>query len=213
MRVYQYFLNIMETNVDFLNFLDRCTQKDKDAWDIFVEKYTKLIYNYIIRTLKKYYYFSQNDEVDEIFNRIFVALLDKNCRRLKNFRGQNERSFGAYLREISFHITIDFLREQKNFIELEQIKYRVSEDDKYELWALRELKGILITLRDELPERHKYLFRLLYEEGLDLSEIAQMMGLKLNAVHQLKFRMINNLIKIAKGRNLYHELKVYISES
>jgi len=206
-------MNTMETNVEFLEFLDRCANKEKEAWDIFVQKYSSLIYNYIIRTLKRYNYFFQNDEVDEIFNRIFLALLDRRCRRLKNFRGQNERSFGAYLREISFHISIDFLREQKTFLELEQIQYRISDEDKYEKFDRKELKDIIGTMRDELPERHKYLFKLVYEEGYELSEIAEIMRLKLNAVHQLKFRMINNLIKIAKKKNIYHELKKFISDS
>lgn len=205
--------DIMETGDDFLDFLNRCTLKEKDAWDLFVERYSNLIYNYIIRTLKKYYYFFQNDEVDDIFNRIFVALLDKNCRRLRNFRGKNERSFGAYLREISFHITVDFLREQRNFVELEQIQYRICDDDKNERFDLKELKELIGVLRDELPERHKYLFKLIYKEGLDLSEIADIMNLKLNAVHQLKFRMLNNLAKIAKKKDLYHELKTFISDS
>ena len=94
----------LKTNTDFLEFLEKCANRDKEAWNAFVEKYGNLIYNYILRTLKRYNYFFQNDEVDEIYDRIFLALLDKKCRRLRNFRGQNERSFGAYLREISFHI-------------------------------------------------------------------------------------------------------------
>ncbi|MGA1843045.1 MAG: RNA polymerase sigma factor [bacterium] len=205
-------MNTTQTDIEFLEFLNKCADKEKDAWDIFINKYSNLIYNYIIRTLKRYNYFFQNDEVDEIFNRIFLALLDKKCRRLRNFRGQNERSFGAYLREISFHISIDFLREQKNFIELEQIQYFVSDDDKYEGLDRRELKEIIACLKNELPERHKYIFKLIYEEGHELAQVAEILELKLNAVHQLKFRMINNLIKIAKKKNLYYELKKFISE-
>jgi len=206
-------MNMIQTDIEFLEFLNRCADKEKDAWDTFITKYSNLIYNYIIRTLKRYNYFFQNDEVDEIFNRIFLALLDKKCRRLRNFRGQNERSFGAYLREISFHISIDFLREQRNFVDLEQIEYRVSDDDKYEGLDRRELKDIIECLRNELPERQRYIFRLIYEEGHELAQVAETLELKLNAVHQLKFRMINNLIKIAKKKNLYDELKKFISES
>ncbi|MBN2373427.1 sigma-70 family RNA polymerase sigma factor [bacterium] len=203
----------METSNNFLDFLRRCSLREKDAWDLFVERYSNLIYNYIIRTLKKYYYFFQNDEVDDIFNRIIVALLDRNCRRLKNFRGENERSFGAYLREICFHITVDFLREQKDFVELEQIQYRICDDDKSERFDDKELKDIIEILRDKLPERHKLLFTLIYKEGLDLDEIADMMDLKLNALHQLKFRMLSNLAKIAKKMDLYNDLKSFISDS
>ena len=76
----------------------------------------------------------------------------------------------------------------------------------------KDLEKVLLSLREELPDRHDYLFGLIYDEGLDLSEVAEIMDLKLNAVHQLKFRMINNLIKIAKKKNLYDELKIYISD-
>ncbi len=205
--------SVMEINEEFLEFLEKCTRKEKEAWDDFVERYSRLIYNYIIRTLKKYYYFSNNEEVEEIYNRIFIALLDNNCRRLKNFRGKNERSFGAYLREISFHMTVDFLREQKSTVGLEVIQYKICEDDNYKYFDSYELKEIIKTIKNELPSRHKDIFRFLYEEELNLTEIAEIMKLKLNAVHQLKFRMINNLIKIARKKKLYDELKKFISDN
>ncbi|MGA1866949.1 MAG: RNA polymerase sigma factor [bacterium] len=204
--------DLMESNEQFLDFLDDIINQDKKAWDQFVEKYGNIIYSYINRTLKRYHYSFQNDEIEEIFDRIFVALLDRDCRRLRNFRGENERSFVAYLREISFHLTIDFLREQKSFVDLEEIQYRISDDNKFKKIETKDLKKLINELKDGLSERHHYLFRLIYEEDLSLSNIAEIMALKINAVHQLKFRMVNNLVKIAKKKNLYEELKSFISD-
>ncbi|MGA1840909.1 MAG: RNA polymerase sigma factor [bacterium] len=196
----------MENNKDFLDFLDLCTQKDKIAWNKFINKYSNLIYNYIIKTLQRYNYFFQEDVLEEIFNSVFLALLDKDCRRLKNFRGQDERSFMAYLREIVFNLTIDFLREQKRIVSLECVgQVDLDKDKDKELDTLSLLKTISI-LKEGLSERYKYLFKLIYEEDLGMSEIANIMNLKLNAIHQMKFRMINTIIDIAKKKNLYHEL-------
>ncbi|MGA1863928.1 MAG: RNA polymerase sigma factor [bacterium] len=197
----------MENNRDFLDFLDLCTQKDKVSWNKFINKYSNLIYNYIIKTLRRYNYFFQEDVLEEIFNSVFLALLDKDCRRLKNFRGQDERSFMAYLREIVFNLTIDFLREQKRIVSLECVGQADLEKDykDKELETLSLLKAISI-LKDGLSERYKYLFKLIYEEDLGIPEIADIMNLKLNAIHQMKFRMINTIIDIAKKKNLYHEL-------
>jgi RNA polymerase sigma factor (sigma-70 family) len=175
-----------------------------------VETYGNPIYNYIVRTFKRYSYSFQNDEVDETLNSVFLALLDENCRRLKNFRGQNERSFRAYLREISFHITVDLLREKKNFIDLGQIQYYISTKNDYGRLDYIDLEKIILALRKELPQRYNYLFKLIYEEDLDFSEIAEILDIKLNALHQLKFRMIKNIIKISKKKGLYHELKTYL---
>jgi RNA polymerase sigma factor (sigma-70 family) len=197
----------MEINKDFLNFLDLCTQKDRDAWDHFINKYSNLIHNYIIKTLQRYNYLFQEDVIEDIDSRAFLALLDNDCKRLKNFRGQDERSFIAYLREIIFNLTVDFLREQKRFIALECIEHINTEKDQdKELDDFNLLKTIM-TIKDELSERHKYLFKLIYEEDLGISEIAKIMNLKLNAVHQLKFRMIKSIIDIAKKKKVYYKLE------
>jgi len=200
----------MDIQKDFLNFLDKCVKKDKVAWDRFIEKYSNLVYKYIIKTLNRYTYTFQNGEVSEIFNSIFLALLDEDCRRLRNFRGQNEYSFLAYLREISFHITIDFLRIQRRFIDVEKIQNFISTEDSSTQLDHRDLTQIILKLKDELPERHKYLFKLIYEEDLNPSKIAGLMNINLNALNQLKFRMLKNIIKIAKKKNLYQELSVFI---
>jgi len=202
----------MDIQTDFLDFLNKCVKKDKFAWDRFTDKYSNLVYKYIVKTLNRYSFIFQNGEVDEIFNNIFLALLDEDCRRLRNFRGQNEYSFLAYLREITFHITVDFLREQRRFIDLEKIQNCISTNDISTKVDYRDLSSIISKLKDELPERHKYLFKLIYEEDLNSSQIAEIININLNALHQLTFRMVKNIIKIAKKNNLYQELKLFINE-
>jgi RNA polymerase sigma factor (sigma-70 family) len=141
-----------------------------------------------------------------------LTLLDDNCKRLSNFRGQNERSFRAYLREISFHITVDFLRKKRNFIDIDQIQYCISTKNDYEMVDYGDLEKTIMTLRKELSQRHNYLFKLIYEEELDFAEIAEILNIKLNALHQLKFRMIKNIIKISKRQGLYNELKIFMTD-
>ncbi|MGA1790669.1 MAG: RNA polymerase sigma factor [bacterium] len=200
----------MEVNKDLLNLIERCIKKEKDAWNTFVGTYGKLIYNYIIRSLGRYSYPFQDDDLDEIFNNVFLALIEDNYKRLRNFRGQNEHSFAAYLRKISFHICVDFLRQQRRFQTLEQIEYKICSKDNYENLDYKYLKEIIGDIKEHLPERHNYLFELIYEEDLDSPEIAEILNIKLNAVHQLKFRMTQNLIKIIKKKNLYEELEIFM---
>lgn len=192
----------MKKNTEFLDFLYKCANKDKKSWDIFVERYSKLIYNYIIRALEIYNYPFHADEVEDIFISVFLGLLDKDCRKLKNFRGHNERSFGAYIREITFNITIDFLRKQRRSVNYEEIQNIISDGKINEKLNNMELEEIIFMLKGRLPERQKYLFKLIYEKGWELSEVTDIMKLKLNAVCQLKHRMINKLIKFAKEEHL-----------
>ena len=200
----------MKANKDFLNLIKACINKEKAAWNTFVVTYGKLIYNYIIRSLRRYSYPFHDDELDEIYNNVFLALIEENYKRLRNFRGQNERSFAAYLRQISFHISIDFLRQQRKSQPLEQIEYKICAKDNYERLDYEVLREIIGDIKGRLPERHNYLFHLMYEEELDSSEIAEILNIRLNALHQLKFRMIQNLIKIIKNKNLYEDLEIFI---
>ena len=199
----------MEDNKDFVDFLNRCKKREKEAWNYFVEKYANLIYQYIIKTLRRYSYSFQDDEVDDIFHNVFLALLDEDCKRLKKFRGRDEYSFLAYLRVISFNKAVDYLRKQKNFIDLEKIQHRASDPNVIEKSDHSDLKNIILMIKEDLPERHNYLFKLIYEEGFVFSEIAEIMNIKINAVHQLKFRMIQNIHKIAKKKDLYRVLKYF----
>jgi RNA polymerase sigma factor (sigma-70 family) len=193
--------------------LKRCAIKDKEAWNTFIEKYSSYIYLYINKTLRRYTVASQNGEADEVFNSIFLALLDNDCKRLKNFRGQNEYSFLAYLREISFHITVDFLRKRRNFVDLEKVQNYFPERDYSMRLDQKDLSEMFSIVSDELPPRHHYLFRLVYKEELDSSEIAEIMNINLNALSQLKFRMMKNIIKIAKRKGLYQELKIFLVDT
>lgn len=221
----------MNKDKEFMKFLSNCIDGDQDSRNAFVDKYNNLLTNYVIRTLKRYNYppyineiYEQSETrtdavdafecVDDIVSRVYLSLFDQNCRRLRNFRGQNERSFGAYLREVSFHYTVDYLRGLENFfevVELDEILDRLSPDNPYEIIGKKELTKCISKIKKELPDRHKFLFKLTYEEGFDLSEISEILDLNIKAVHQLKFRMINNLIKIAKKQEVYDGLKDFIN--
>ena len=137
----------MEDNTDFLNFLDRCRKKERDAWNIFMEKYGNLIYNYIIKALRRYYYPLQDDKIDDIFHDVFLALLENDCKRLKVFRNRDEYSFIAYLRVISFNTSVDYLRKQKTFVDLENIQYRISDHNCNKKFDQRELQNIILMIR------------------------------------------------------------------
>jgi len=193
-------------NERFLDLLDRLAKKDKKAWDFFVDQYTHLIYNYVIKTFQRYHYCFQMEEVEDICHRVLLALLDHDCQRLKNFKGENEYTFIAYLRAICFHMTIDFLREQKRFVRLEDMHSHASDHDHDDALDQKDLKALISTLKDHLSDRHRYLFKLIYEEEWEMPEVAKIMHLTLNAAHQLKFRMIGQLIKIAKEKDLYHHI-------
>ena len=200
----------MGTEKDFCELLQRCRARDKDAWEVFIEHYGRIIYHYIIKTMKRYLYAYNEDDLDDIFNNVFLALLSENCKKIREFRGCNERSFLAYLRVIIFHIAIDYLREKKSFIDLERIQHLDLTSGGPAKMDRRDLKEMILILREGLPARYNLLFRLIYEEGFNFSEIADIMNMKINAVHQLKYRMVCKIRQIALQKDLYADLQFMI---
>lgn len=203
----------MQTKYNFLDFLNKCIQRDKAAWDEFVDRYSNYIYNYIIYTLRRYNYFFRDDEIEEIFNNVYLILLDKNCKSLKNFHGQNERSFLAYLRTISFNTSIDYLRAMSHSVDFDTVRNQIEAGNRFNRLHLKDLRELIEIIKDGLPERHSRLFEMLYEKDLNQSEISEIMDLNSNAVHQLKHRMMKNVIKIAKRKDLYADLKALAIDS
>jgi len=68
----------MEKDSTFLDFLKRCTIKDKESWNTFIEKYGGYIYLYINKTLRRYDVFSQNGEAEEV-----VGFIDDQKKKLR----------------------------------------------------------------------------------------------------------------------------------
>jgi RNA polymerase sigma factor (sigma-70 family) len=200
----------MERMKNFSNFLSRCIRKEKDAWDLFVERYVQLIYYYIYHTLKRYNTGFQKEKIEDICHDILLQLLDDHCRRLRNFRGKDEHTFFAYLRTISFSTTVDYLRSRRNFIDLDKVQYILPGKDKMKKLHRKDFRTLVGIIKDNLPERYNNLFEMIYEEELDHAEIADIMDLKTNAVYQLKYRMMRNVTKIARKKELYEELEIFL---
>ncbi|MGA1865302.1 MAG: RNA polymerase sigma factor [bacterium] len=200
----------MEKHDAFFDLLKRCEIKDREAWNNFTEKYGSYIYLYINKILSRYNVFPQNGEAEEVFNSVFSTLLDKDCKELKNFQGENEYSFWAFLREISFRVTLDFLKVKKSIIDQNKKRSCSQKRDHSLRLNKNDLPDILSNINEELHPRYQYLFRLIYEEGLGPSEVAEIMNINLNALGKLKSNMLKNIIKVSKKKGLYPELKLFL---
>ena len=201
----------MDMNEDLFIFLDHCCKKDRKAWEVFVNRYGIIIYHYIIRTLKRYGLDYQDYEVDDIFNSVFLELLNEDCKRLKDFRRKEGNSFLAYLRMICFRIIARYINERESFVAMGDVGQIIPEKGDYGGGESMDLKEIILILKENLPKRYLYLFKLIYEEGLDFDEIAELLNMKLKSVYQLKIEMIKNIQRIAKQKRLYSSLKLSLA--
>lgn len=202
----------MKTNYDLFKLLDRCIRKEREAWDSFIAAFGDTMCRYIDEILNMYAYPFPNDAAEDIMNSVFLELLNENCKRLKDFQGKDETSFLAYLKMICFHITVNWLGEREPWIALEDVQDQDFYGNGTEDIEASDLEEIIMMLKCSLSARYYSLFILFYEEGFNLSEIAQMLHMKIRALHQLKSRMIKNIRKIAESKHLYPVLGISLTD-
>ncbi len=192
-----------------LEFVRRCVKGDKQAWDEFVEKYSSLIYNYIHSVLKiKGHTFTQ-DNINDLFQEIFLSLVKDNFNKLGTFRGRNGCSLASWLRKVTVNFTIDYLRKLKGSISIDE-----ETDDDFSLAEILASDSPLVTDKlnqeeklthledciDELSIDDKFFLELHIHRGLGLEELKAWFKISRAAVDMRKFRIIERLRECFKGK-------------
>ena len=210
--------------MDFDNFsekelLNACIQGSKEAWDAFVEKYTKLIYHTIYRTLEYHNVDHLSQDSSDIHNSVFSSLLDDDFKKLKQYKGKNGCTVPSWLRKVTSNFTLNYIKKQKKYKPIEDdttdnvdVIERVSDPQqqpgeellKKEFEEMR--KKLVKVLVKDLNANDKLFLELSYEEKLPPEEIAEILGVAVNNVYSKKNRIIEKLKKTAKKKNLLQDL-------
>jgi len=102
-----------------LEFVQRCVKGDRRAWDEFIEKYSRLIYNYIHSVLKiKGSTFTQ-ENINDLFQEIILSLVKDNFKKLSSFKARNGCSLASWLRQVTVNFTIDYTRRLKPTVSID----------------------------------------------------------------------------------------------
>jgi len=192
-----------------LEFVQRCVKGEKQAWNEFVEKYSSLIYNYIHSVLKiKGHTFTQ-DNINDLFQEIFLSLVKDNFNKLGTFRGRNGCSLASWLRRVTVNFTIDYLRKLKASISIDE-----ETDDDFSLAEILVSDSPLVTDKlnqeeklthledciDKLSIDDKFFLELHIYRGLGFEELKAWFKISRAAVDMRKFRIIERLRECFKGK-------------
>ncbi|MCM8770500.1 MAG: sigma-70 family RNA polymerase sigma factor [Candidatus Omnitrophica bacterium] len=185
-----------------LKLIKACVKADKASQEEFVQRYSRLIYNYIHNTLKIKGADLSKDTIQDIFQGIFFHLVEDNYCRLKKFKGRNGCKFSSWLRTIIINYTTDYLRRLKPTVSLDE------EDEKGA--SLMEILTDIGCAQDEalikkerlehladcietLDSKDKYFIELHINKGLPLEDLVHILKLKRGAIDMRKRRIIAQL--------------------
>ena len=173
---------------------------------MFVEKYSRLICHAIVNTLNKYSTAPENQVVDDLFHTVFLSLIEKNYKKLRQFQWKCKLS--SWLHIIAVRTTIDYLRKQSKHLSLngetqEEISLKeniISENPlPSKLFEQEEEKRIFEQIKNDMSSTERLFIELCYCRELSSSEIAKTMNTSTNNVYQLKSRVREKLKKLVKN--------------
>lgn len=190
--------------MDEQEFIRRCLKQDKVAWDEFVQKYSRLIYNYIYSIFKIKGVSPHSDIVNDLFQEIFLSLIKDNFHKLRQFRGRNNATLASWLRVITINFCLDYLkRERKSTMSLEEDLTDEGFSLKDILVDQRILAGQqlseqerlqnLYECMDNLSSEDKYFLEMHIYQGIKLKDMQVTLGISRSAVDMRKTRLIQRL--------------------
>lgn len=193
-----------------LEFVRRCVKGDKRAWNEFVERYSSLIYNYIHSVLKiKGRAFSQ-ENINDLFQEIFLSLAKDNFKKLGSFEARNNCSLASWLRQVTVNFTIDYIRKLKKPL----VSIDEETDDGFSLTDLLSSDSPSVTdvlsqeeklthLKDcisKLDIDDKYFLELHIHRRLDFEELKAFFKISRAALDMRKSRIIERLRACFKSK-------------
>ena len=199
-----------------LEFVRRCVKGDKRAWNEFVERYSSLIYNYIHSVLKIKGRTPAEDNVNDLFQEIFLSLAKDNFKKLSSFQARNGCSLASWLRQVTVNFTIDYIRKLKPLVSID-----AETDDGFSLAEILMSNSPSVTdvlsqeerfthlkdCIDKLALDDKYFLELHIHRGLGIEELKAWFKISRPALDMRKSRIIERLRDCfkRKGFVLSHE--------
>jgi RNA polymerase sigma-70 factor (ECF subfamily) len=202
--------------MDEQEFIQRCLKQEKGAWDEFVDRYSRLIYNYIYSVFKIKGVNPSSDTVNDLFQEVFLSLIKDNFHKLRQFKGKNNASLASWLRIITINLCLDYLKKEK------KSKLSLDEDFGDEGGSLKDIladEGILADQLlanqerlqylseciDSLSSQDKYFLEMHIHRGIKLRDLQLTLGVSRSAVDMQKSRLIQKLRDCFKDKGFQLE--------
>ncbi len=188
--------------MDDLGFVQACVKGDKQSWNEFLSRYSRLIYNYIYSVLTIKGHSLPEGHVEDIFQEIFYSLIKDNYKKLTTYEGRNGCSLASWLRQVTINFTIDYLRKLKPMfsidieteegLSLKDVLKDISEDTA-EFLNDQDRRKALHDCVDLLEPQEKYFMELFLNQGLSLEQIREYLKINRGAVDMRKSRIFQKL--------------------
>lgn len=172
--------------------IQRCIRKEKEAWDIFVQRYSRLIYWAIRKRLTVSGFTLQEDDIQAIFQDVFLTILEGN----KLAQLKDVKFLPGWLAMIASNKTVDYIRDKiRNSPRFAPEAMMTTGDSVEQELCDSDLLSVLREIIENMASKEKIVISLNLLEERTHSEIAQMLSMPINTVSTVIARSKDKLKK------------------
>lgn len=179
--------------------IKRCLKQDKQAWGVFVDEYSRLVYWAIQKRLATTGFEHNQADIDDIFQEVFVAVLQD--AKLSQLR--EPKKLSAWLVMISSNKTISFMRKKsirERSFDPDIVVFRDNSFDQ-KLLAKDEL-SVVKDVIDSFSDKEKRVISFCLLEEKTHQQIAEILNISVNSVSTIVARAKEKLKKQLQNRGI-----------
>lgn len=168
------------------NLIDKCIECNALSWREFVDKYVNLVYSAAYNIVSRHDNYISKSDIEDICQIVFMNLFANDCSVLKKYNSQ-KAMFSTWLTIITRNVAIDYVRKKKSLT-------ITLEDALGTVHCQQSVDPVYIDIPDSVitPRQHLVL-RMMYDDGLDVAEIAFFLGVQRQTVRSLHHRALKKL--------------------
>lgn len=175
---------------DDAQLLAGCVEGRKDCWDVFVGRFSKLVYWSIYKTFERSPLRQRQDIVDDVFQEVFTKLVEKaELERLRKITGLRK-----FLSVIAAHTAMDTLRRLE-MTEKRHVSLETADEDPFPGSMAGAHEDLLGQVLSELNSRERACLELHLLDGKTHREVSLILGLPQDTVSTIVRRTKEKLKK------------------
>ncbi len=198
-----------DADTDELSLLAACIDGERRALDAFVSRYSRLVWFHVNNTLRRLRGRLDTERTDDLYQQVFVTLLEDDRRRLRLYRPDKGCSVASWIRIITIRTVINILRRDRHTVSLDDASRPIAVADEGidPFTALtaggdQRWEALLPALAEKLSGSDRLLLELIYTRRLDAAGIAAALQIKRSQVYVRKNRLIRRLRRHAEAAGL-----------
>ena len=182
--------------------LSGCLTGDRRASELFVRRFSGLIYHSVRHILTTKHIPFSNEDLEDHHNTIFLLLFENGCRKLSQYQGKNGCSLASWLRVVAVRTVLNYERDrgingalrQDGQTPLENLSEEHGESPgPLALLEEVEQRRLLQETIPLLSPRERLFIKLHMEQGLPMEETASALGISIQNAYTVKHRAIKRL--------------------